>query len=147
MNVCGVVQVQEFLHMDQQHVKATVESRPTCTFHHTGQCFAVEGIPADTLCSTEGCTGWFHYDPCYTHFFATSEFYPSLYRVDTHSLREGSIVAFCKICTMVIVQEYREIQDLVQYNPTISDGNDYDGSDSNTTQEYDHESGGDDPMG
>ena len=48
---------------------------------------------------------------------------------------------------MVIVQEYREIQDLVQYNPTISDGNDYDGSDSNTTQEYDHESGGDDPMG
>ena len=113
----------------RNNMEPVVESRPTCSFRRTGQCFEVEGIPADTPCSIQGCTEWCHYEPCFGRFCFASEFYPEL---DTNPLRAGLMVPFCQACAILQRQEYRDQQDRVRLYPNRR-------SDSNTTQEYEYE--------
>ena len=116
-------------HGHRANMEAFVESRSSCSFRRTGQCFEVEGLPADTPCSTQGCTDWCHYEPCFTRFCEASEFYPD---VDTNPLRVGLMVPLCQVCAILRRQEYRDQQNQVRLYPNR-------GSDSNTTQEYENE--------
>ena len=122
--------------MDQQrNMEATEESRSRyreCTFRGCWQ----NDILADTRCSTPGCPGWCHYEPCYTRFCDASEFYPGL---DTNPLREGLLITFCQTCAYIHREDYRHLQDQNVHRNSWSDSNvteEYGNSDSNTTQEY-----------
>jgi hypothetical protein len=133
--------------MDQRAIvdSAAVESRspsarlpgPPCTFPG-----CEEGLPADTPCSMQECTGWCHYEPCYTRFCDASEFYPG---IDTDQVREppGCMVTYCHSCAIIIRQVYREeleeLEDFLGLQADIDDSEATQDFDSDTTQEFDLE--------
>ena len=129
-------------HAQGDNKEAVVElPRLSCTFRRTGQCFEVEGLPADTPCSTQGCPDWCH-ERCFSRFFYASEFDPD---VAFNLMRVVLMVPFCQACALLRRQEYKDEQDQVQIyqDPNRGYHSDttqaYENEDSNTTQEMDPE--------
>ena len=65
-------------------------------------CLAGERTP----CSTDGCTGWSHYNHCFTRFCDGSEYYPGL---DPDPNRQGLMITFCYECALIDRQDYRRL--------------------------------------
>jgi hypothetical protein len=122
---------------------------PGCAMEEIREAYALSQY---TFCSTEGCTGWCHYEDCFTRFCDASEFYPGL--DTTNPSRDGLMITYCYECALTRRSEYRSPEaeeararlfygeDYHRYYYTDSDSqatqnmNDIDDVDSQATQPY-----------